>query len=244
MVCKYLSVSGSRAICTLNALYSENCPKTKLKIRISQKCWQIKSDNAIKGKADELSRNNLSLGVPDKNVRCVQESVKEETTKSKREPMDKPHCSRSDSIKLQSSSAEQVQKQPAGREITDRLINKETKLSTHDNSQSLDACEKPNDTAADKQSEMSVAGSRDSDIDLLGVDGKHTETGRRQGRSSVILNKGESEPDVGSNPTYPIQKHTLQSPDPAGNFFQNRKPYHTPKSEIPIPADDTYKEVK
>ena len=97
-------------------------------------------------------------------------------------------------IKSQSSNAKQVQKQPAGREITDRLINKETKLSTHDNSQSLDACEKPNDTAADKQSEMSVAGS--------------------------------------------------QSPNPAGNFFQNRKPYHTPKSEIPTPADDTHKEAK
>ena len=39
-------------------------------------------------------------------------------------------------------------------------------------------------------------------------------------------------------------KIRLQSPDPAGNFFQNRKPYHTPKSEIPIPADDTHTEEK
>ena len=39
---------------------------------------------------------------------------------------------------------------------------------------------------------------------------------------------------------------TLQSPSDhsAGNFFQNRKPYHTPKSEIPIPADDTHQEEK
>ena len=140
MVCRFCSISGRKAECILPAVHDDKCPKTKLKLKISQFCFQYKLIHIAPKRADIIKDNSKPL---------------------------LSACGEIPQGALQSSGAEQGRSN-LQENNTVTLGNK--KPSTHDTLKSLN--------------------------------------------------------------------------NPAGNFFQNRKPYHTPKSEIPPPADDTHKEAK
>ena len=69
-------VYGCKAMCTLNTLHSDKCPKTKLKLRLSQKCWQIKSQSPSDHSAGAIF-SQINPTIPQKSPSPADDTHKE-----------------------------------------------------------------------------------------------------------------------------------------------------------------------